>query len=300
MILPDLDELLALRSAAHELNFHARRPILARLQGEHRSAYRGSGLEFEEVRVYSPGDDARSIDWRVTARRGHLHTKVFGEERERPVWLLADLHAGLYFGSRYQLKSSLLLRSAGFLAWVAALDGDRLGAVIADGKNEPIIYPPRRREAGVLPVLEALVEMQPKSPGAFNHICLNRALTVIRPLLQPGSLVLILSDFSGLDDDTENLLASISLHCDCRLLWLIDPLEYKGLPDGTYHVGVPNRTWWLDGQSARKEWQEKWQARERILMDLSYRYNSSLIRIETTNPVTETLPLFLREPLLKI
>ena len=126
MMLPDLAELLALRGAAHDLNLHARRPVLARLQGSHRTAQRGRGLEFEEVRRYTPGDDARNIDWRVTARRGQPHTKLFREERERPVWLVADLHPGLYFGSRYQLKSSLLLRSAALLAWVASMDGDRL------------------------------------------------------------------------------------------------------------------------------------------------------------------------------
>jgi len=165
MILPDLAELVALRGTAHDLNLHARRPVLARLQGSHRSAQRGRGLEFEEVRLYTAGDDARNIDWRVTARRGQPHTKLFREERERPVWLVADLHAGLYFGSRYQLKSSLLLRSAALLAWVAAMDGDRLGALITDSNDELRIFPPQAREAGVLPVLEALVEAQPRSPA---------------------------------------------------------------------------------------------------------------------------------------
>src|SRR5512143_2345965 len=112
VILPDLAELVALRGPAHGLSLRAHRPALARLLGAHRSAQRGRGLEFEEVRPYAPGDDVRNIDWRVTARRGLPHTKLFREERERPVWLLADLHAGLYFGSRRQLKSSLLLRAA--------------------------------------------------------------------------------------------------------------------------------------------------------------------------------------------
>ena len=101
-MLPGLAELVALRGAAHGLSLHAHRPALAQLQGGHRSAQRGRGLEFEEVRPYAPGDDARTIDWRVTARRGRPHTKLFREERERPVWLVADLHPGLFFGSRRQ------------------------------------------------------------------------------------------------------------------------------------------------------------------------------------------------------
>src|SRR5665811_1284239 len=133
MKLPDLMDLVVLRGAAHGLSLHARRPALAQLQGGHRSAQRGRGLEFEEVRPYAAGDDARTIDWRVTARRGKPHTKLFREERERPVWIVADLHPGLFFGSRRQFKSALLLRAAALLGWVAALSGDRVGAVIADG-----------------------------------------------------------------------------------------------------------------------------------------------------------------------
>ena len=258
MKLPDLAELVALRATAHEINLHARRPVLARLQGSHRSAQRGRGLEFEEVRRYTPGDDARNIDWRVTARRGQTHTKLFREERERQVWILADLHSGLFFGSRYQLKSSLLLRSAALLAWVAAMDGDRLGALISAGDGSLGIFRPRGREAGVLPVLEALVEAQPRSPGVPGDGTLNELLSALKPLLQPGSLVLILSDFSGLDAHTETVLASLALRCDCRLLWLVDPLECSGLPSGQYRVGLPGRVWWLDGETSRSAWQEKW------------------------------------------
>ena len=297
MKLPDLAELLALRATAQELNLHARRPVLARLQGAHRSAQRGRGLEFEEVRRYTAGDDARNIDWRVTARRGQTHTKLFREERERPVWLLADLHDGLYFGSRHQLKSSLLLRSAALLGWVAAMDGDRLGALISGSRDQLHIFRPRAREAGVLPVLEALVESQPRQPGVSNKGSLNTLLTTLKPLLQPGSLVLILSDFSGLDAETETLLASLTLHCDCRLLWLMDPLERTGLPTGQYRAGLPGRVWWLDGERSRSAWQEKWAARERRLNELTTRFNLPLIRLDTPTPVTESLPPLLREPL---
>ncbi|OIR06577.1 hypothetical protein GALL_111820 [mine drainage metagenome] len=300
MTLPDLEELLALRGAAHDLNLHTSRPVLARLQGAHRSAQRGRGLEFEEVRLYTPGDDARNIDWRVTARRGQPHTKLFREERERPVWLLADLHSGLYFGSRYQLKSSLLLRSAALLAWVASMDGDRLGALIPDNNSDIRIFPPRAREAGVLPVLEALVEAQPTKPGAPNAGGLNALLTAIKPLLQPGSLVLVLSDFSGMDEHTETMLSSMALRYDCRLLWLTDPLENAGLPNGSFRAGLPGRLWWLDGENSRNTWHRKWEDRERRLNNLTLRLNLPLIRLDTSNPVIEALPPLLREPLWKI
>ena len=269
---------------------------MAQLQGGHRSAQRGRGLEFEEVRLYAPGDDARNIDWRVTARRGRTHTKLFREERERPVWLVADLHPGLYFGSRRQFKSAMLLRTAAMLAWAAALGGDRVGAVIDNGDGEPLIFPPRGREAGVLPILQALVEAQPRAPGMPTRGGLHRAVSTLRPLLQPGSMILLLSDFAELDASTEDILASATLHSDCRLLWMTDPLESGGLPAGTYRVGLPGRLWWMNGEDTRTQWQNAWRAREQNMNDLSMRLNLPLSRLNTHDAVIESMIALLREP----
>ena len=296
MIVPDLAELSALRGAVRGLSLRAHRPAMAQLQGGHRSAQRGRGLEFEEVRLYAPGDDARNIDWRVTARRGRVHTKLFREERERPVWLVVDLLPGLYFGSRRQLKSALLLRTAAMLAWVAALGGDRVGAVIAHGNSEPLIFPPRGREAGVMPILQALVDMQPRTPGMPAHDGLHKAVSTLRPLLQPGSMILLLSDFAEFDTATEDTLASATLHSDCRLLWMTDPLESGGLPAGTFRVGLPDRLWWINGQDSRTQWQKTWQAREADLNDRSLRLNLPLSRLNTHEDAIDSMIALLREP----
>ncbi len=296
MILPDLADLAALRGAAHGLSLHAHRPALARLQGRHRSAQRGRGLEFEEVRLYAAGDDARTIDWRVTARRGKPHTKLFREERERPVWLVADLHAGLFFGSRQQLKSALLLRAAALLGWVAALGGDRVGAVIADGSATPHIVPARTREAAVLPVLQTLVARQPRAPGSVAGSGLQAALMTLRPLLQPGSLVFLLSDFAGLDAGVEDMLAATAVRNDCRLLWITDPLERNGLPAGAHRVGLPGRLWWMDGAGSRAAWQAAWNRREQGLTDLAIRLNLPLVRLDTADAFPASLISLLKEP----
>lgn len=296
MKLPELIDLVVLRGAAQGLSLNAHRPALAQLYGGHRSAQRGRGLEFEEVRPYAAGDDARTIDWRVTARRGKPHTKLFREERERPVWIVADLHAGLFFGSRRQFKSAVLLQAAALLAWVAAIGGDRVGAVIASGGANPHILAPRAREAGVLPMLQTLVECQPRGPGVPEPTGLQAALKTLRPLLKPGSLVLVLSDFSGLDMETQNLLTGISTQNDCRLLWVTDPLERSGLPAGTHRVGLPERLWWLDGQGSRTTWQAAWRQREQVLTELSTPLNLPLVRLDTADPMPDTLAALLKEP----
>ncbi len=294
--MPDLAELSGLRGAVRGLSLHTHRPAMAQLQGGHRSAQRGRGLEFEEVRLYAPGDDTRNIDWRVTARRGKTHTKLFREERERPVWLVVDLHAGLYFGSRRQLKSAALLRTAAMLAWVASMGGDRVGAVIADANGETQIFPPRGREAGVLPILQALVAAQPRAPGKPVYGGLYNALNTLRPILQPGSLVLTLSDFIGIDATLEETLASSTLHSDFRLLWVSDPLEHEGMPAGRYRVGLPDRLWWMSGDSTRREWLHTWNLRAEKLQAMALNLNLPLSRISTQDVVVERMVALLREP----
>ncbi|WP_428313037.1 DUF58 domain-containing protein [Hydrocarboniphaga sp.] len=296
MILPDLDELIALQSAAQGLDLRAHRAALAQLPGGHRSAQRGRGLEFEEVRPYAEGDDRRSIDWRVTARRGRPYTKVFREDRERPAWLLADLHQALYFGSKRQLKSALLLRAAALLGWVTVGGGDRLGAVLAQDDLPPQIFSPRGRNAGVLPLLQALVKAQPRSPGEPKAQGFNSALSLLASLVKPGHLVFVLSDFSGLDSRSEALLAGIAAQCDCRLLWITDPLESSGLPDGDYRVGVPGKLRWLDGASSKPAWQRNWAAREKRIGDLALKLGLPLTRLHTADDITQTLPALLRQP----
>ncbi|MBK6321074.1 DUF58 domain-containing protein [Candidatus Aalborgicola defluviihabitans] len=296
MKLPDLSDLVLLRVAARGLSLNAHHSAMAQLYGGHRSAQRGRGLEFEEVRPYVPGDDARTIDWRVTARRGKPHTKLFREERERPVWIVADLHSGLFFGSKRQFKSAVLLQAAALLAWVAALGGDRVGAIIVDGSAAPHILPPRGREAGVLPILQALIEGQPRAPDAPVQTGLQTALTTLRPLLQPGSLVLLLSDFAQVDPPLQDMLAGIARQNDCRLLWLTDPLERNGLPAGEHRVGLPQRLWWVNGEASRDAWQAAWTERQARLTAMAEALNLPLVRLDTADALSDNLVALIKEP----
>ena len=296
MKLPDLSDLVLLRVAARGLSLNAHHSAMAQLYGGHRSAQRGRGLEFEEVRPYVPGDDARTIDWRVTARRGKPHTKLFREERERPVWIMADLHSGLFFGSKRQFKSAVLLQAAALLAWVAALGGDRVGAIIVDGSAAPHILPPRGREAGVLPILQALIEGQPRAPDAPVQTGLQTALTTLRPLLQPGSLVLLLSDFAQVDPPLQDMLAGIARQNDCRLLWLTDPLERNGLPAGEHRVGLPQRLWWVNGEASRDAWQAAWTERQARLTAMAEALNLPLVRLDTADALSDNLVALIKEP----
>ena len=118
-------ELIELRRHARKLDLTRRRPALAQLAGNHASRFRGRGMDYQESRAYQPGDDIRNMDWRVTARSGRAHTKLFQEERERPVVFCIDLGPSLFFATRGALKSVIAARAATLLAWAAAAQGDR-------------------------------------------------------------------------------------------------------------------------------------------------------------------------------
>ncbi len=294
MIVPDLEELLALRGAAHGLSLHGRKTTHAPLLGAHSSAQRGRGLEFQEVRPYVAGDDPRNIDWRVTARRGRPHTKLFREERERPVWLLVDLQPGLFFGSRRQLKSALVARTAALLAWVAALGGDRVGAVIAHGAAETHILPARARQSGVLPLLDALLQSQPQAPGQPAPLALEAAVRTLLPLVRPGSQILAVSDFAGLRTEADSLWRALAAHGDLRLYWVADPLEEEGLPNGRFRAGLPGRLRILEGARVRERWRQTWREREARIAALSQRNAAPVVRLDTREAVEHVLRPLLR------
>jgi len=294
--LPTLEQLLALRESARYLSLKSRSAVGNQLHGGHRSAHGGRGLEFQEVRLYAAGDDARAIDWRVTARRGRPHTKLFHEERERPVWLAIDLDAALFFGTRRQLKSAVSVLAAALLAWTAAKGGDRIGAVIG-AQDECRILPPRMREAGVLPVLESLIEMQPQAPNVSrDEPCFSKAIQTLAPLVRPGSLVLALSDFAAPKSTDEALWSRLAARAECRLFWITDPLEEHGLPDGRFRVGAQNQSRILDGASIRQSWLAAWRARQTRVGELTARLGIAATRLDTQEPTTEALQSLLRAP----
>ena len=136
----DLPDLIRLRYAAREMADLTGDKTSNPLAGLLSSNFRGRGIDFAEVRVYQPGDDVRTIDWRVTARTQVAHTKVFQEEKERPVLILVDQSASMYFGSQVTFKSVLAARTAAIIAWAALERGDRVGGLVFSEQGLSLIH----------------------------------------------------------------------------------------------------------------------------------------------------------------
>tara|TARA_R110002073_G_scaffold27244_2_gene88185 strand:- start:3756 stop:4673 length:918 start_codon:yes stop_codon:yes gene_type:complete len=286
----ELSALIRLRGAARGLELGARRRILSAQAGGYLSAYHGRGMEFDEVRAYQAGDDARTIDWRVTARRGQPHTKLFREERERPVMFLVDLHPGMYFGSRIQYKSVLAGSLTALLGWAAVRASDRVGGIVHAAETHQEIYP-ATRELGLLPMLQAMVHLQPTAFGNINIGRMDRSLARMSRLVHPGSLVVIFSDFRELGVNAEKHLANIARHNDVIAAFLYDPLETTPPPAGLYRLGINQQRLSLDtGQSSvKKQWQKQFQNHRTKISDLCARHAIHFMEIATADKMVHAL-----------
>ncbi|TQV80994.1 DUF58 domain-containing protein [Exilibacterium tricleocarpae] len=230
----DIDTLLRLRFAAGELALFARRPSAAVISGQVRTRFRGRGMEFEEVRPYQPGDDIRSIDWRVTARTQAAYTKLYREERERPVFVWVDQRAPMFFGSRGCFKSVLAAHLASLLGWAALNNSDRIGAQVFGDRDHHDIRP-RRSKHALLELIHQLHESNhrlhtPVAPAGGKR--LEDMLADARRVSKPGSAVFLISDFHDFTRACEEQLFQLARHTDITLFALADPLESR-LPDTT-------------------------------------------------------------------
>lgn len=224
---PQLRELLALAGPASALP-HWTRSVRARASGPFLSRLRGRGMEYDESRPYLPGDDIRRIDWRVTARTGRPHTKLFREELERPVLICVDYRRAMFFATRGVFKAVQAARVASLLAWRAQQNGDRVGGLLfADHIHHEL--PPRRGSTATMQWLKLLVAQAPSQRAALSTGAaptpLSDALKRIARVAKPGTLVFVISDFRGLDDAASAALAQLSLHADVGLIAIHDPLE---------------------------------------------------------------------------
>ncbi len=209
------------------------RQVSGRRTGMHQASSKGRGMEFAEVRPYLSGDDVRSIDWRITARTGKPHTKLFREERDRSVYTLLDLDPTLYFGSRGQLKARLATILAAATAWQALGEGDKVGGLILLGA-EPIRHPPAGRRKDLLLWLQKLLQAyQAGQARPDNLIGMTEGLKLLSRTVRPGSLIHVISDFYHMDDTAWLWLKRLNKSHQVYGYQVVDRLEVQLIGQGT-------------------------------------------------------------------
>lgn len=229
-----IEELINYQNKASLINLTSTKNLHGQLAGNYLARTKGRGMEFDEVRHYQIGDDTRTIDWRVTARTGKTHTKLFREEIERPVIVATDLSANMAFGSRLLFKSVQAAHLAALIAWHTKQRGDRFGGIVFND-HQHLELKPRSRHQGVLHYLHALTTTHQATLDALNDeqsiedktLCFAENCMRIRQVARPGSLVYLISDGHHTSRDAIRHLSNISQHCELVVCLISDPLELE-------------------------------------------------------------------------
>lgn len=234
------DELIALRQWVAHARLRRVRQMSTALAGSHAARQRGRGMDYLESRAYLPGDDVRHLDWRLTARRGHLHTKVFQEEHEHSVMLLLDTHATMRFGTRERFKSVQAARACAMAAWHVARAGGRVGA-LGFGPCRGVERA-RAGTRGALAVCAALARFDAAaSAGADATEPLSVALRRTQPLLRGSSHAVLVTDGRCGDASLQAALAASRRSVRLSVLLVADPLEIDVPPRGRYPLASAGR-----------------------------------------------------------
>jgi len=232
-------ELVALRSSVGKLKARAGKRVKAPMAGGSSSAALGRGLDFSEVREYHGGDDVRLIDWRVTARTGKAHTKLFSEERERPFFIAIDLRPPMFFGTRVAFKSVVAARLCAMVAWAAAAQGDRVGGLVFDNHSMTEIKP-LAGSKGVTRLLQQISNQHNAADRRSRDIQpLSEALKRLDRCANTGSSICMVSDFAQFDAGAHT--ANLLQHNHTAFVRIHDPLEAELPPPSVYAISDGRR-----------------------------------------------------------
>ncbi len=286
-------DLILLQQKANKLDMSRRSYARSSSTGSHHSQFRGRCMDYQESRIYQAGDDIRNMDWRVTARAGKPHTKLYQEERERPVVLVVDFNPGMFFGSINMLKSVLAAKAATLIAWSVASRGDRIGALILNSSHQEL--PPKTGKRGVLQLIRELVIHGDPEIGlkqrTESHISMNDELKRLRRLAKPGSLVFLISDFYDIDEETASHLRQISRHNDILAIQIVDPLELAPPPPERYTVtdGKSNGVLNTKSRKGHDKYQKFFSQHHQKIQQLMRKQNIPLLQISTADDLLLSL-----------
>lgn len=269
-----------------------KRTVHSILAGKNASKLRGRGLDFEEVRKYVQGDDIRNIDWRVTARTKVTHTKVFNEEKERPVFTIVDQSSFMFFGSQVYTKSVIAAQAAAIGAFRTLKVGDRFGGIIfGDQQYEQITA--RRSRVAVMRFLEKVVAYNRMLPHrkkvASNLSPLNEMLKRAHIALTHDYVVTVISDLSHANEETFRHLINLALHNDLILVNITDPMEFH-LPEIKLPVGDGDHQVMLaDRQKIREKFHAQVTAVFEDHVSRLKKYGIPVMQINTAQPLIDQI-----------
>ncbi len=289
-----LEDLLALKSKTGYLKgFHTLRAS-GSMSGDVKSAFKGRGMEMEEIRAYNFGDDVRDIDWRVSARKQQPFTKLYNEERDREVMILLDFSSSMAFGTRKELKSVAAAKVAALLGWRALENKDRVGVAIFSEK-ETITFKPDNQTRVFAAVCKKIADVSTEilQAKAFHESTLAKPLQWIDKNVHNDAVVFIISDFGRFDEEMRRKTAVLARKANLYMINILDVLEEKAPLPGEYMVENAGQKVVFNSSSAA--FQEKYQqyfADKRLkIKDFCVKFQGRYLEIVTNRPLVEQLKI---------
>ncbi len=284
---PHLDDLLELRHQAHTLGLASHHLVNSSFSGLYASVFRGTGLNFEEVREYREGDDIRNMEWKVTARTNVPHLKIFREERERSVVLCIDRGPHMSFGTRGTFKSVQAAKAAALLGWAAARLHDRVGGMLfGNSRQEMQYFRPTKDRRALWRLLHALTQEGATEPA--SHDSLAQALQRADRGTPTGSLIFVIADLNRELQGLEQILGRLCQHHTLVLLPVDDPAD-RELPEmgRMTFVGPDGQALEIDTDDAdsRARYSQNWQQRRQRLQGLCNRLAVPLMPVATDQEI---------------
>ncbi|MEM7082518.1 MAG: DUF58 domain-containing protein [Pseudomonadota bacterium] len=278
--------------------------VRSKQTGNRLSTFKGRGMDYEESRRYQHGDDRRNLDWRVMARTGTPYTKLFREERERPVYLCLDVRAAMQFATQGRFKAVVAAHALAMVGWAAFAHGDRVGGVVFGGRQRLERRPARGKRA----ILNWIHDVsradnwtvdqsgERRPPSALQGEHLRDKLQRIFRVSRPGSLLVIATDWRDFDEATERQLMKLAQHNTLLLFFVYDPLEAELPPPGVYAVTSGDDVLAMDsrGRARRSDYQASFNARRAHVHRAAAKIQATCIDVCTRDEVSSVVLRALR------
>ena len=290
-----LDELLNMRKYARYLKSNHTQRSYSKESGDIKSAFKGRGIEMEEIRAYQFGDDVRDIDWRVTARKDQPYTKIYQEERDHEIYVWLDLSFLMLFGSKKELKSVTAAKVAALLGWAALDNKDRFGCAIFDGQ-ETWLFKAQRDRSHLMAILKKIAEISVRSLSQ-QEISIDAKLKSLRRLqleAKNRAEVFIVSSFVGWGDNFDKELAALSQKSKLFLINIFDNLELKAPVSGQYMAAFGSQKLVFDSSEKkyRRNYVAYFENLRRQRNDFCHRFGCKLINFNAEQSFIKDLKIF--------
>ena len=289
-----LNELMNMRKYATFLQQGRRKKTYSSQVGDVKSAFKGRGIEMDEIREYQFGDDVRDIDWRVTARKEKPYTKLYTEERDREIFVWLDLSSFMLFGSKIELKSVTASKIAALIGWIALNNKDRFGCVIFDGEKSWVFKP--KTDRGYLgAIFNKISEVSQSILFKSQNDVAERikSLKLLQANAKNMANIFVISSFVYWDDEYDNVLATLAKKTNMFVINIFDKLEEKAPISGQYMVEYNREKLLIDTSSKiyRKKYSEYFAQKLQKREDFCYKIACKFVNFSSDMSFMEGLKI---------